>query len=417
MTRARITARPAEVAGPTKRRAKMTRDRTHAATGRGIAPQRLDTRGAGSPSAFAAFIESASHELLASTWWFDPTPDQAEGPVVVRVSGHRQGAGTKTRTRDHFVHDERIDHVLLDAGPVSVTARIRDINPGAWLVSARLLGTDQRDRGRHDPSGRSTAALPLHAGSWSWRSWALRDSEPHLVTTCVAPLARIPAIIPGVWAALVTLGVIAALAIQQAILVRLGLQFPQALLISLVAIAAGVVGAKIRFMAVHRSEGRFEGWSIQGFLAAIAIAAPVMLASASVPIGPCVDSSAPGLFVGLAIGRIGCFFAGCCAGRPTRAAWGMWSSDQRVGMRRIPTQLLESALALGIALLALVAVLGYRPLIGGIFVAALALYTLARQGILRLRAERPESTRGGALIALTSAVVLIGDVILLALQG
>ena len=140
-----------------------------------------------------------------------------------------------------------------------------------------------------------------------------------------------------------------------------------------------------------------------------------MLAVASVPIGVFIDASAPGLFVGLAIGRIGCFFAGCCAGRPTSAAWGLWSSDQRVGMRRIPAQLLESALALGSALLSLVAVLGYRPLIGGIFVAALALYTLARQGILRLRAERPESVRGGSLIALASAVVLIGDAVLLAL--
>ena len=216
---------------------------------------------------------------------------------------------------------------------------------------------------------------------------------------------------------MVTLGVIAALVIHQAVLVRLDLQFPRALMISLVAITAGVVGAKIRFMAVHRSEGRFEGWSIQGFLAATAITAPLMLAIANVPIGVFLDSGVPGLFIGLAIGRIGCFFAGCCAGRPTSAAWGVWSSDQRLGMRRIPTQLLESALALGIALMSLVAVLGYRPLIGGIFVAALALYTLARQGMLRLRVERPTSVRGGTLIALASAAVLIADVFLLALQS
>ena len=396
----------------------MTQARTpaHAATVRHVTSPRADVRrGAGPPSALATFIESASRELLASTWWFDPAPDQAAGPIVVRVWGHRQGAGTKARSGDHFIHDERIDHVLPDAGPVSVTARIRDINPGTWLVSAKILGSDQRHRGRRDRSGGTRPALPLHAGSWSWRSWSLRESAPHSVTTCVAPLARIPAIIPGVWAAIVTLGVIAALVIQQAVLVRLDLRFPQALMISVIAIGAGVVGAKIRFMAVHRSEGRFEGWSIQGFLAAIAITVPLMLAIANVPIGVFLDSGAPGLFAGLAIGRIGCFFAGCCAGRPTSAAWGVWSSDQRVGMRRIPTQLLESALALGIALVSLVAVLGYRPLIGGVFVAALALYTLARQGILRLRAERPESVRGGTLIALASAVVLIADVVLLAL--
>lgn len=399
----------------------VLRGRTPAATARHISPERADdARGARSPSALATFIAGASRELLASTWWFDPAPEQAAGPVVVRVWGHRQGAGAKARSGDQFIHDERIDHVLPDAGRVSVTARIRDINPGQWLVSAKILGSDQRDHGDHgrrDRSGAARPALLLHAGSWSWRSWSLRESEPHPVTTCVAPLARSPAIIPGVWVGTVALGLIVALLVQQAVLGRLDLQYPQALMISVIAIAAGIVGAKIRFMAVHRSEGRFEGWSIQGFLAAIAIAAPIMLAIASVPIGVLLDASAPGLFLGLAIGRIGCFFAGCCAGRPTSAAWGVWSSDQRVGMRRVPTQLLESALALGIALVSLVAVLGYRPLSGGIFLAALALYTLARQGILRIRAERPDSVRGGTLIALASAVVLIADVILLALQS
>ena len=353
--------------------------------------------------------------MLAATWWFDPAQSHVTGPIVVRVWGHRQGAGSQPRPGDQFSQDEHIEEVFPNGGPVSVTARIRGINPGEWIVSAKVLGPERGAHGRHGRSGGTGSALPLHAGGWSWRSWSLRTSEPNLVKTCLAPIARVPAIIPGVWAGMVILGLIVALAMQQEVLRRLGLQLPQALLVSVVAIVAGVVGAKIRFMAVHRHEGRFEGWSIQGFLAAIAIVAPIALAIANVPIGVLLDASAPGLFLGLAIGRIGCFFAGCCAGRPTSAAWGVWSSDQRLGMRRIPTQLLESGLALGIALVALVAVLGYRPLNGGIFVAALALYTLARQGILRLRVERPTSVRGGTLIAAAAAVVLIADVVLLAL--
>jgi len=352
--------------------------------------------------------------MLATTWWFDPAPGHAAGPIVVRVWGHRQGARAQPRPGDQFVHDERIEGFFPDKGPVSVTARIHGINPGAWIVSAKMLAPDHGERGRRGRSGGTGSALPLHAGGWSWRSWSLQTSEPSLVKTCLAPIARVPAVVPGVWAAMVTLGLIVALLMQQAVLSRLGLQLPQTVTVFLVAIAAGVVGAKIRFMAVHRQERRFEGWSIQGFLAAIAIVAPIALAIGNVPIGVLLDASAPGLFLGLAIGRIGCFFAGCCAGRPTSAAWGVWSSDQRLGMRRIPTQLLESGLALGIALVSLVAVLGSRPLIGGIFVAALALYTLARQGILRLRVERPTSVRGGTLIAAASAVVLIADVVLLA---
>ena len=363
---------------------------------------------AGSPSAWAAFIESASRELLPATWWFNPTPSLAAGPIVVRFWGHRQGVAAHARPGDQFVHDEQIDGVLPDGGPVSVTARIRGINPGEWIVSAKVLAPDRRGHGQR--SGAAASALPLQPGAWSWRSWSVRRSEPSPVRTCVAPIAPVPALIPGIWASLVILGLIVALAMQQVVLAQLGLQFPQTVTVFLVAIAAGVVGAKIRFMAVHRHERRFEGWSIQGFLAAVAIVGSLGLAIANVPIGLLLDASTPGLFAGLAIGRIGCFFAGCCAGRPTNARWGIWSSDQRLGMRRIPTQLMESGLSLAVAVLALVAVLGYRPLIGGIFVASLALYTLVRQGILRLRVDRPPSARGGALVALASAVLLITDV-------
>lgn len=402
--------------GRMKRRAARLRGAVPAATARTTSAQRAQVKpGAGARSALATFIESASLEVLVATWWFDPAQSHAVGPIVVRVWGHRQGAGAQTRPGDQFFQDERIDEVFPDSGPVSVTARIRGINAGEWIVSAKVLAPDRGARGWRGQSGGTGSALPLHAGGWSWRSWSLRRSEPRPVKTCIAPIARVPAIIPGVWAGMVTLGLIVAFAIQHEVLRRLGLQLPQALMVSVVAIAAGVVGAKIRFMAVHRHEGRFEGWSIQGFLTAIAIVGPITLAIANVPIGALLDASAPGLFLGLAIGRIGCFFAGCCAGRPTSAAWGLWSSDQRLGMRRVPTQLLESGLALGIALVSLVAVLGYRPLIGGIFVAALALYTLVRQGILRLRVERPKSVRGGTLIAAASAVVLIADVVLLAL--
>jgi len=59
------------------------------------------------------------------------------------------------------------------------------------------------------------------------------------------------------------------------------------------------------------------------------------------------------VFVGMAIGRPGCFFAGCCSGRPTVSRWGLWSSDRRIGIRRIPIQLIEAAAALLIGVTAL----------------------------------------------------------------
>lgn len=368
-----------------------------------------------SMGALNAFIATATQEVLAATYWFDPATDRTTGSVTVRLLGHRQGAGAKPRAGDQFVRDEQVQGVLPDSGPVSITSWVRGINPGEWVVSARVLAPDSGGRSYRGRRDRTIAAPQLYPGGWSWRRWSVHKRPPQPLKTCLLPMAQVPGVVPLIWAAMAIVGVVLALATQQAILSRADPQIANAWAVSLVAIAAGIVGAKVRFMVTHRREGRFEGWSVQGFLAGLAIAGPAALAIAQIPIGLFVDVSTPGLFLGLAVGRIGCFFAGCCVGRPTTARWGLWSSDRRVGIRRIPTQLLESALALAIALAALAALLGDGSLRGGIFVAALALYTFFRQGILRLRAERPQSVRGGAIVAAAALVVLLADIVSMAL--
>ena len=142
--------------------------------------------------------------------------------------------------------------------------------------------------------------------------------------------------------------------------------------------------------------------------------AVIVLALLNVPVGVFLDVTAPGLLVAMAVGRVGCFFAGCCGGPPTASRWGVWSSDQRVGARRIPTQLLESVLAGILGLLVLVAVLGHGPAGGTFFVVGLAAYTLGRQGILRLRAEARQTRLGGLATSALAALVLIAAVVLLA---
>src|SRR5439155_24837140 len=139
-----------------------------------------------------------------------------------------------------------------------------------------------------------------------------------------------------------------------------------------------------------------------------------MLAVLGVPAGVFLDVTAPGLLVGMAVGRVGCFFAGCCGGPPTASRWGVWSSDQRVGARRLPTQLLELILALSLGLGVLVAVLGHGPAGGAFFVAGLAAYILGRQGILRLRTEARKTRLGGLVTAALAALVLVAAVVLLA---
>lgn len=71
------------------------------------------------------------------------------------------------------------------------------------------------------------------------------------------------------------------------------------------------------------------------------------------------DSFAVPVAVGIAIGRLACFQAGCCFGTKTSLAWGVDFGD---GVRRHPTQLYESAFH---------------------FAAAFALAYLLRQGLFR----------------------------------
>jgi len=115
----------------------------------------------------------------------------------------------------------------------------------------------------------------------------------------------------------------------------------------------------------------------------------------------------------MAVGRVGCFFAGCCGGPPTASRWGVWSSDQRVGACRIPTQLMELVLAGILGLGALAVVLNHGTADGAIFVAALSAYTLVRQGILHLRAEARKTRLGGLITATLAALVLVAAVVLL----
>lgn len=40
---------------------------------------------------------------------------------------------------DKFVQDETIEDVVSGSGPISLTARVRGINPGEWVVTAHVL--------------------------------------------------------------------------------------------------------------------------------------------------------------------------------------------------------------------------------------------------------------------------------------
>lgn len=364
------------------------------------------------PGTFTAVLERVAQEILAVTYWFDPEPRPEPYTVTIRFSGRRLNVEGRASAADRFVQDETIQQVLPGSGPISVTARVRGINPGEWTVTAQQLQSSRPANGTKAPEKHIHTAGQLPFIARLWQRWApsIEPAEP--VHTCLVPFAHVPGVFTGFWGLMVIIGMVIALLLQSLVIAAKHLVLGPALLISLVAILVGVIGAKVWYLVTYRRERLRNGWCIQGFITGATLMAAIMLLALNVPAGAFLDATAPGLLLAMAVGRVGCFFAGCCGGPPTASRFGVWSSDQRVGARRVPTQLLELTLALFLGAGALIAVLRHGPANGAFFVGGLAAYTLVRQGILRLRAEPRKTKWGSAAIAVLAVLALIGAVVL-----
>jgi phosphatidylglycerol:prolipoprotein diacylglycerol transferase len=354
-------------------------------------------------------------EALSVTHWFDPVDQRDPSTAVVRFVGRRADVEGRPTARDAFIKEETIDGVVPGSGPVAITTWVDGLQPGEWSVTADLVRPPAAHRSRVGGSHPGEHTLPRAA--WSWTRWRVSSGPFDLVRTRWAPLVRLtpmPAVIPGAWTGLVVLGVVVGLITQSAILAREQVSVGQSLIVTLLALIAGLAGAKLWYIGDHRSTWRerpAEGWSVNGLLAAAPVVAAVSLLAFQLPIGVFLDASAPGLFFGVAIGRLGCFLTGCCSGRATASRWGVWSSDRRVGARRIPAQLLESASGLLLGAVTLVLVLRNAPALhGAILVGALAAYVLVRLVLLSLRAEARRRSLGAPITASAAVVALLADI-------
>ncbi|MFA6376475.1 MAG: prolipoprotein diacylglyceryl transferase family protein [Candidatus Paceibacterota bacterium] len=117
--------------------------------------------------------------------------------------------------------------------------------------------------------------------------------------------------------------------------------------LAIAGLLGGAAGAKIlewiinyQFVAAHFSDPRtfLYGRTIVGGLIGGTIA--VLMVKKKMKITRRMGNAfAPAIALGVAIGRIGCFLAGCCYGKPTNMGWGVNFGD---GILRYPTQLFES---------------------------------------------------------------------------
>ena len=174
---------------------------------------------------------------------------------------------------------------------------------------------------------------------------------------------------------------------------RIGVDSGDLLLATLIMAAVAWLGSRLLYVALYwpRYRGRpgrilnfaEGGASIYGgLLLAVPVSLPV-LPVFGIRFGVFWDLATFVMLAGMAIGRIGCFLSGCCAGRAYAGRLSMYLPDgQRRWRRRIPSQLVESAWS---ATLLVGAIALWRRLP---FDGALLLYAMAGYGGGRLFLEK-----------------------------
>jgi phosphatidylglycerol:prolipoprotein diacylglycerol transferase len=153
--------------------------------------------------------------------------------------------------------------------------------------------------------------------------------------------------------------------------------------------------SEIFSMATLQSAGIFFG----GFILALIFAYFYMRAQ-GLPVLSTSDIFAPGVALGHGIGRLGCFAAGCCWGKPTHLPWAVTFTSSEtttgvpLGVPLHPTQLYE-AFAEGIICLLLLAAMKRAHKDGAIIGLYLVLYGIVRFGVEFLRTHDSSNPLGG----------------------
>jgi phosphatidylglycerol:prolipoprotein diacylglycerol transferase len=195
---------------------------------------------------------------------------------------------------------------------------------------------------------------------------------------------------------------------------------------------AGLVGAKLLLIildwrlylanpgllpGVLRSAGVFYG----GLL--LAIPTTIWFArSRRLPLWQVADVAAVLIPIGLALGRLGCFAAGCCYGRPCTRPWAVTFTDAAahdntgvpLGIALHPTQLYQSLNGLLLAL-ALYVLFRRKRYDGQVFLWFLALYGLTRSFWEIFRGDTVRGFLVPGWISTSQAIGLTTAVVALAL--
>jgi phosphatidylglycerol---prolipoprotein diacylglyceryl transferase len=171
-------------------------------------------------------------------------------------------------------------------------------------------------------------------------------------------------------------------------------------------VLAGIIGAKVLYVINEWDEysghwGEIFSWNTfraggvfsGGLVAGLAVAVWYVRKYKMPALATC-DAFAPGLALGHAIGRLGCFAAGCCFGKETHHWWGVTFTNELahtisgtpLNVSLQPTQLFEAAVELA-NFFVLTWMLKRRKFDGQVFGAFMILYGTARFFLEFLRGD------------------------------
>lgn len=146
---------------------------------------------------------------------------------------------------------------------------------------------------------------------------------------------------------------------------RAGLQRESVWNVGIYMALAGLVGGRVMYLLTEwryyaENPKQIFSWStvqaggfFQGGLLLAVLVGALLIRCEKASFWALADACAPGIALGIAIARLGCFAAGCCWGKPTLVAWGVTFTDPYsarivgvpLNLALHPTQLYESALA------------------------------------------------------------------------
>lgn len=233
---------------------------------------------------------------------------------------------------------------------------------------------------------------------------------------------------------LVSLGVFLGLWISVRNSQRQGIDPDKAWNFGVLIVLCGIAGAKIlyvinewsSFSANPREIFTFNtlqaGGVFSGGLIAALLAAAWYIRRHNMPALATCDAFSPGLALGHAIGRLGCFAAGCCFGKETNHFWGVTFTNPLaaeitgtpLGKSLHPTQLYEFVIELANFFL-LMWMLKRKKFDGQVFAAYLMIYGVARYFVEFVRGDPGRgSVLGGVMTGtqlISIGLVVLGGII------